>query len=290
MYTLKDFLVTACERAGEDLISDEILCTETNLEKSMLANRMKEAFSGYTYTLVLQGELHLYYGGKEVTLRPGDLFTYLSGREYVITGGSADYQGICLIVSENLAYELHVARHFVQLAYYAEADTDMSCLHLTQVQTQHFYELLMVLSSYIKSDHCYLKAALRTLYSLFLLDLMNLIEKGNGLHSVNDHSGEIFVSFVHLATQHFKEERSIGFYASKLCISTTHLSRIVRKRSGRTVMGYLDRLLLMEASWLLRSTDLTVAEIAARLHFSHASSFTKFFVRTKGMTPLEYRR
>ena len=48
-------------------------------------------------------------------------------------------------------------------------------------------------------------------------------------------------------------------------------------------------MLLMEAVWLLRSTDLPLAAIAERLHFSDHSSFGRFFTRMRGISPKRYR-
>lgn len=90
--------------------------------------------------------------------------------------------------------------------------------------------------------------------------------------------------------QHFIEHRDIAFYAFRLCITTTYLSRIVRQVSGRTVADYIDQMLLMEAAWLLQTTTLTVAQIADRLHFADTTTFARFFKRLKGCTPKEYRQ
>lgn len=79
--------------------------------------------------------------------------------------------------------------------------------------------------------------------------------------------------------------------ASELCISTTYLSRIVRQVSGgRTVMDYINQLLLMEATFLLRQTSLSIAQIADRLHFAETTTFARFFQRMKGMNPREFRK
>ena len=39
----------------------------------------------------------------------------------------------------------------------------------------------------------------------------------------------------------------------------------------------------------LRPTDLTVAQIADRLHFADAASFSIFFTRLKGQSPRDFR-
>ena len=82
-----------------------------------------------------------------------------------------------------------------------------------------------------------------------------------------------------------------GVVADKLCITTTYLSRVVRQVSdGRTVVDYINQILLMEASYLLQQTSLPIVQIADRLHFSEAASFTRFFTRMKGMNPKEFRK
>ena len=82
----------------------------------------------------------------------------------------------------------------------------------------------------------------------------------------------------------------MGFYASQLCITPRYLSQIVRDVSGRTVVDYINQMLLTEASYMLLQTSLPIAQIADRLHFSETASFTRFFTRMKGVNPREYRK
>jgi AraC-like DNA-binding protein len=87
------------------------------------------------------------------------------------------------------------------------------------------------------------------------------------------------------------EHHDIGFYASELCITTTYLSRVVRQVSGgRTVACYINQLLLMEATFLLRQTSFSIALIADRLHFAETTTFARFFYRMKGINPREFRK
>ncbi len=68
-----------------------------------------------------------------------------------------------------------------------------------------------------------------------------------------------------------------------------YLSRIVKRVSGHTVVNYLNHLVLMEAMHQLLGTDLTIAKIAECLHFADQSSFTKFFIRMRGVGPKKFR-
>ena len=54
-------------------------------------------------------------------------------------------------------------------------------------------------------------------------------------------------------------------------------------------MDYVNQFLTMEASFLLRTSRLSIAQIAERLHFADPASFSKFYSRMKGMSPRMYR-
>jgi AraC family transcriptional regulator, transcriptional activator of pobA len=95
--------------------------------------------------------------------------------------------------------------------------------------------------------------------------------------------------FKRLINEHFRNERTLATYASRLAVSPKHLARVVKEQTGRTPAELLDDLLLLEARALLRYTDTTVAEIAYELHFTDPSHFGKFFRKHIGQTPGGYR-
>ena len=64
---------------------------------------------------------------------------------------------------------------------------------------------------------------------------------------------------------------------------------MVRQVTGRTVVDYINQMLLMEASFLLQTSQLSIAQIADHLHFADTPSFSKFFLRMKGVNPRQYR-
>ena len=101
---------------------------------------------------------------------------------------------------------------------------------------------------------------------------------------------ELFMDFMQMLPQHFVREHGIDFYASALCVTSTYLSRVVREVSGRTVVEYINRMLTMEALWLLENTSLSIDEIAERIHYADSTTFGRFFFRMKGVTPKKYRK
>ena len=104
------------------------------------------------------------------------------------------------------------------------------------------------------------------------------------------HKQDILKIFFFLANKHFRQERQIGFYADKLGITTTYLSRVVRELTGNTINNYLNNLAFEEACNVLRSSDMPIGEIAFSLGFCDQSAFTNFFKSHAGCTPKGYQK
>lgn len=100
---------------------------------------------------------------------------------------------------------------------------------------------------------------------------------------------ELFHRFVSLVHEHCTREREVTFYADRLCISTRYLSTIVRAIARTTAKEFIDRSVILEIKMLLKSSDLSVQEIAYRLHFPDQSYLGRFFKKHTGESPTEYR-
>lgn len=95
--------------------------------------------------------------------------------------------------------------------------------------------------------------------------------------------------FLVLVQQKFKEQRQIEFYASSLGVTSKHLSRILKQSTGFTAADWIKNYILLEAKVMLKSSTLTMGQIAAQLNFPSQSFFAKFFKNATGMTPKQYR-
>lgn len=142
----------------------------------------------------------------------------------------------------------------------------------------------------MRSPHLYGGAILKSLIHAYMLIIAEM-QYGNTVrtHDIK-HKENIFKIFIHLATMNFRKERTVTFYADKMNITTTYLSRVVKEMSGNTVLGWLSVFLYNEACKLLKTTDMTVTEISDDLSFSDLPAFTNFFKAKAGMPPLSYRK
>lgn len=289
VYRLKDFFLSVIGLDEADLYSEEIMCNQTDIGLTFYTNQMQDTLAAYSYTLVEQGWLILIYNGRQLTLEAGDLYIYSPGFQVTIVGGSEDYRGICLMADEGMTLQMPTIRDIIRTAYLPIAEWGQPVVHIPDTDIHRLSRHMHDVIDYQQSSHSFRAEALRTLYTLFLLDLTDIQERAVGSHKHGERTAELFVSFMRLLPQHFVEHHDIAFYASELCITTTHLSRIVRQITGRTVVDYINQMLAMEASFLLQTTDLPTCRIAERLCFANQSSFSKFFLRMKGINPKRFR-
>ncbi|MBR6466484.1 MAG: AraC family transcriptional regulator [Bacteroidales bacterium] len=290
MYTLNEYLPIF---VGEDLPEkgwdDGIYCLETNSSKILRSNLTQGFVSCFAFMLVDKGWMTILYNGRELTFTPNDLYTYSPGFPVTVIATSKDFHGLLLMADEHAASEAPIIHDLVHLATMPIVQLREPKQTLPDDVAQHLAEKMREIIHYLHSSHIYKAEVLRMLYAIFLLDLQNAQDRIFTHRQTPQRVEDIFIGFIRLLPDHFIEHHDIPFYASSLCISPVYLSRVVRQVSGRTVMDYINHMLLMEASFMLRTSKLSIAQIGDRLHFSDTPSFSKFFSRMKGMSPREYR-
>ena len=290
MYSLQEAWIKMLGQPPYEHWDGRMYCQETDAAITFRANKTQGYMAAYTFTLVIKGWLTIVYSGRELTLLPNDLYIYSPGLEVTILAASEDYQGICLLADEHVTIESPTVHDLVNIAYAPILQLHEPKISLPHEDAQRMEKKMREIIGYLHSDHIYKAKILQMLYAVFLLDVQSAQTKVISQRQVSQRVEEIFFGFIRLLPRHFAEHHDIAFYASALNISTVYLSRVVRQVTGRTVIDYINQHLLMEASYLLRTTSLSISQISDRLHFADFSSFSKFFSRKKGISPKDYRK
>ena len=280
---------------GHENIRDwdgKLLIVDTDAHNSLVeTNALPGTVAAYGYTIVLQGWMTMLFNGREVRCSKHDLIIYTPGIAVSVIAISDDYRGICLVADKDFVFESPTMRDAIRAAYLPAVELSEPRLTLAEEDMLNLMELMGIIRRYLLSpDHPFRSESLRTTYGLFLLELTAIQERTISDRRYPKRIEELFFDFLRLVPIHFAEHHDVAFYASRLCITPRYLSKIVRDVSGRTVVDYINQMLLLEASYLLQQTSLPIVEIADRLHFSETASFTRFFTRMKGMNPREYRK
>ena len=100
---------------------------------------------------------------------------------------------------------------------------------------------------------------------------------------------QIFHDFLTLLEEYYTQERSISFYADRMCLTPKYLSTIVKEVSGKHGMQWIDEYVLLEAKALLRDGSISVKEVSDQLNFPSQSMFGRFFKKMTGLSPKQYK-
>lgn len=92
-----------------------------------------------------------------------------------------------------------------------------------------------------------------------------------------------------LVDAHFKEQKSVSFYAGKLNISANYLNILCKRHFNVPAMFFIQNRLMLEAKRLIQASEKSIKEIAFELGFDDFAYFSNFFKKQAGISPREFR-
>jgi AraC family transcriptional regulator, transcriptional activator of pobA len=101
---------------------------------------------------------------------------------------------------------------------------------------------------------------------------------------------ELVEKFLTHVQDNFKESRNVEFYSDKLYVTPKYLSKVIKDHNGLPAKQWIENYVVFEAKALLKSTNMTIQQISDELNFPSQSFFGKYFKRSVGLSPLEYRK
>ena len=158
------------------------------------------------------------------------------------------------------------------------------------IQYSHLIDNVVKTDSPYKNDSVgYLLTSIFYLIGGFIMKRLHAEEENDEVQASNRHK-KLYELFIEQVEKYHTKERSVSFYADKLCITPKYLSKIIKKVSGLSAPDVITKYVILEAQHLLRHTDMSIKEISDQLNFPNQSFFYKYFKSHTGFTPNEYRQ
>jgi AraC-like DNA-binding protein len=82
---------------------------------------------------------------------------------------------------------------------------------------------------------------------------------------------------------------AVGYFSDKLNMSANYLSDLLKKETGLSAKGHINKILVDRAKSALLNSNESISEIAYSLGFEHPQSLTRLFKSKTGVSPAEYR-
>lgn len=89
---------------------------------------------------------------------------------------------------------------------------------------------------------------------------------------------------------HFKEPLTLDYLAEIAHVNKYYLAHSFKEEFGISPINYQLQRRIEESCYLLRQTDLSLAQISRILGFSSSSYFSQIFRKSKHVSPSEYRK
>ena len=90
--------------------------------------------------------------------------------------------------------------------------------------------------------------------------------------------------------KHCDRQRTVQFYADEQHLSPYYFSSIIKNRSGKSALQWIESVLMLFAKHYLECTDFSIKEIADKLHFPDQSPFGRYFKHHEGLSPSDFRK
>ena len=242
-----------------------------------------------TIILCTGGRKELQINFADYTLTPGSLAFIYPNSMWRPLATSSDFEAHYFSIQGTSAKEwnafIDLDTVFSLSSYIAKHPHTQLSLDETQVMTQY---LNLLKSRYEANAQAII---IRFILSAFTLELNRIFtarEKSD--RSKISRQEDILWKFLTLLKQYHKEERTVNFYADKMCISPKHLSSVIKQMSHKTAHKIIADFVTMTAKRLLKTTTMSIQEISDELNFANQSFFGKFFKQNTGQSPSAYRR
>lgn len=113
-------------------------------------------------------------------------------------------------------------------------------------------------------------------------------DSNNPLISAEDRKAIEFVN--HYLNDHFSDTVSIDKLCKIACFGRTKFKTLFKQVNRCTVTEYVTDKRLNQAEFLLRTSNLTIEQIACAIGYSNAGRFSALFKNTTGIFPSDYRK
>jgi AraC-like DNA-binding protein len=237
-----------------------------------------------------RGSQTLTANGNNIVLSEGNIL--LCPPNVRVSGGecSKDFECRVVCVSDNLIRGL--LRDKIDIWHHTVYVNQVNLLHMPAICQEDFgFYFTLIRSKLKKSNPAAPYEIMLALLRAFLLELCFMMESTSQPHHEQKLSqGKIlFNRFLSLISNSHVKRQPISFYAGTLAITPKYLTMLCLKYSNKTASEWVAQYTVEEIRFFLKSTDLSIKEISARMGFSNMSHFGSYVRKHLGVSPSEYR-
>ena len=249
-------------------------------KKSPTGRPLPHWHSSYEFNVCINGRLENHIENE---------VSYIESEEFVLINPnvvhtsyevSEDYLGFAVLIPEEY---IHM--------YFENPDKKQVLLFTKQNYAPHkeeiwrlLYKLYLYSLSTASNRIIGMNSCILSIFTLLLTENEEEEESADTMDALSLKSGSQYTDYVNV---HYRENIQLKDVASHFGFTTAYFSKLFYRETGRNFKFYLSTIRLSHAVFLLKSTDLSITEIADRSGFPKLRAFTDLFLKVNGITPKE---
>lgn len=240
--------------------------------------------------LCTRGHMNIVCDKKPCSFHQGDFFIITPHTELTVKDITSKFNVRAIALSRHFAHS-EMYRKSIPLNDLIQFVRLHPVISLSKNNIRFFNNAFAQLTLTITSqNHTFQKDLILGQMSTISSWVNSLISYHLGLEPVSlKRTDQLFMNFLDLVTKEFKKHHDLKFYADRLCVTTKYLTIVSKNASKQTASRWIDFFIMNEAKLLLRSSHMSILQIASELGYPNQSCFGKAFKKENGCTPSEFR-
>ena len=288
-FTLNELITMAGGEKRPGIMGE---CIAANRASEMEIFRFPSRLNALIIGVGTEGETSLTSNLQEFRLKKDSLFIF-SPKHILQVQSNNRFKAHLIVIAPDFLKRINIDTKRMMPLFLQFGS--LPCMELTQAESQSLRSFISMVEQELKGSETDFSSEIiggliaATIYKVGDILTHYLTEHPEVDSPIHNRAEEYFRQFTELLGEHYKHERSVGFYARQLCITPKYLTTLIKRISGKSVSEWIDNYVILEAKTLLKYSNMSVQEIAYYLNFPNQSFFGSYFKRNAGMSPSQYK-
>lgn len=288
-FTLNELITMAGGEKRPGIMGE---CIAANSASEMEIFRFPSRLNALIIGVGTEGETSLTSNLQEFRLKKDSLFIF-SPKHILQVQSNNRFKAHLIVIAPDFLKRINIDTKRMMPLFLQFGS--LPCMELTQAESQSLRSFISMVEQELKGSETDFSSEIiggliaATIYKVGDILTHYLTEHPEVDSPIHNRAVEYFRQFTELLGEHYKHERSVGFYARQLCITPKYLTTLIKRISGKSVSEWIDNYVILEAKTLLKYSNMSVQEIAYYLNFPNQSFFGSYFKRNAGMSPSQYK-
>ena len=288
-FTLNELITMAGGEKRPGIMGE---CIAANSASEMEIFRFPSRLNALIIGVGTEGETSLTSNLQEFRLKKDSLFIF-SPKHILQVQSNNRFKAHLIVIAPDFLKRINIDTKRMMPLFLPFGS--LPCMELTHAESQSLRSFISMVEQELKGSETDFSSEIiggliaATIYKVGDILTHYLTEHPEVDSPIHNRAEEYFRQFTELLGEHYKHERSVGFYARQLCITPKYLTTLIKRISGKSVSEWIDNYVILEAKTLLKYSNMSVQEIAYYLNFPNQSFFGSYFKRNAGMSPSQYK-